>query len=221
MIDHSPQTTFLNKLAQCDYAWMGKISGNFTTLVDECESVVKQNPTAWSNAVVGPDEFDAWDEIGQQYLDICQGFKNRGYTKEGTRCWKSTNIKPKLTMSWENSVADQLPMTQGVITPTLQPPGVIMPWHADNFMYFKRILPNEKNVARFLIFLKDWTMGHFLQVGNSVLKDWKAGDVVIWHPSRYHSAINAGFENKWTCNVTGILTEDVDRVVLTPVGSYQ
>ena len=45
---------------------------------------------------------------------------------------------------------------------------------------------------RVLLFDDDWHWGHFLQVGNQVVSNWKKGDVYSWKSDRYHLATNSG-----------------------------
>jgi hypothetical protein len=114
-------------------------------------------------------------------------------------------------MSWEENVAKQLPLLNLISLPTLQTPGNVLPWHQDKFFNFKRNYPNDiKFIVRFTIFMKDWQIGHVLQAGNSIISHWRAGDCVIWYPDRWHLSANIGINNKWTNNITGILTEEIN-----------
>ena len=65
------------------------------------------------------------------------------------------------------------------------------------------------NIIRFVVFMKDWDIGHVLQSENSIISHWKAGDTIVWHPGKFHLSANIGISSKWTFNITGIL-KDID-----------
>jgi hypothetical protein len=90
-----------------------------------------------------------------------------------------------------------------------------MPWHIDNFHFWKRNYPTSEHIIRFIVFQEDWKHGQIIQAGSSIISHWQAGDAVTWHPTRWHLSTNAGVENKWTTAVTGILLEEfeVDQLI--------
>ena len=66
----------------------------------------------------------------------------------------------------------------------------------------------KKDIKRYWIPLEDWHWGHFIQVGNSVLTHWKAGEIYTWNYGMYHLGANAGIKTRWSCQVTGYSTEE-------------
>lgn len=203
--------SFLKELESRDYLKFGNIAADWPAIVDECESAVAEFPQYWSSLVVDPATF-AWDKIGQEYAADLEKNRNWGYTPENTRSWTTLASKPQLKMDWEEAIATQLPLTNWISRPTMQTPGNIMPWHQDNFYYFKRNYTDLEFVIRFVIFMQDWQIGHVLQAGNSIISHWKAGDVIVWHPARMHLSANIGVTNKWTINTTGILKEEYENI---------
>ena len=203
------RTRLLEILDSKDYISFGNIDYlNWKEITKTCEDAVVNNPQYWCSLV--PEQSDSWDEIGDNYFDSISHFKDWGYTSSNTTSWETTATRPQLSMDWESYVLERLPITNSICRPTLQKPGNIMPWHNDKFFNFKRNYPNQKEfVVRFIIFINDWTPGQFIQAGNSVIKGWQAGDIVLWHPTRMHLAVNAGYANKWTTNITGILDEEI------------
>jgi hypothetical protein len=202
---------FLEHLKEVDFVWWGNIKIDWPSAQQECYRAVENNPQYWCSLVVGTDEQDSWDSIGDDYYDELTKLKKWGYTKYNTQSWETTSASPPLTMSWEEEVASKLPIYHSITRPTLQQPGNIMPWHEDKFFYFKRLYPNLlEYVCRFIVFQNDWSPGQIIQAGNSICSHWKAGDAIVWYPSRMHLSANAGVEDKWTCNITGVLQEWVD-----------
>jgi hypothetical protein len=86
-----------------------------------------------------------------------------------------------------------------------QKPGSIVPWHYDTLAFYIRKfdIENPKSVRRYLIFLEDWVWGHYLLIGNSVVHQWHAGDVISWPYRMRHLSANAGLTPKLTLQVTG------------------
>lgn len=201
---------FLDHLKTVDYVKFTNIPADWNAVIQESEQSVTDNPDYWCSLVVEPNEFDSWDSIGDDYLVELNKFKQWGYTSTNTRSWETTAVKPKINLSWENAVYSHIPVSDGIGRPTKQQPGNIMPWHQDKFFFFKRNHPQAEWVARFIIFMKDWDLGQMLQAGNSIVSHWRAGDVIVWYPDRWHLSVNAGISSKWTTNVTGILHDEFD-----------
>lgn len=99
----------------------------------------------------------------------------------------------------------------GMVHPTAsiihQKPGGIIPWHYDTFSYYVRKfrVQEPRSVRRYLVFVEDWSWGHYLLVGNSVVHQWRAGDVITWPYRMRHLSANAGLTPKLTIQITGVL----------------
>lgn len=209
MSEYVSAEQFLNNLKAVDYIKFKNISLNWSEVVTECESIQQAHPEFMGATVWDNDKFEPWDKQGKDLAEQFESYRQYGYTQHSTRAWKSTFKQPKLELSWEGNLEKHLPFEQCISTATMQPPGVIMPWHKDGYVYFRRLTKDQnKQYIRFLVFLKDWEVGHLLQIGNSMLTHWSAGDTVVWHPDVYHLAANCGLTNKWTCNITGILKDN-------------
>ena len=76
--------------------------------------------------------------------------------------------------------------------------------------YFK----HPEKLARFLVALEDWQMGHMFEFGNTFWKQWKAGDLV--HHSWIdvpHCTANASHVPRYTLQVTGHVTERTRAII--------
>jgi hypothetical protein len=204
---------FLDYLETVDYVKVGKVKLDSALVIAECEETAKNNPGYWWSLVVDENNFEEWNGLGKDLRKTLQTNKDYGYTSDNTRSWKTTCNKPQIHMSWEKGLIAQIPLLDKINTPTLQKPGNVMPWHQDRFYYFKQTHADSEFVARFLVFLKDWELGHVLQAGNSIISHWSAGDIITWHPTRMHLSANIGITNKWTNNLTGILPQQIDFVI--------
>lgn len=69
-------------------------------------------------------------------------------------------------------------------------------------------------LARFLIALEDWQMGHMFAYGNTYWKQWKAGDIVShsWIDIP-HATANASHAPRYTIQVTGHATERTHEIL--------
>jgi len=181
-----------------DFIFCGNIELPWDQVAWDLASVATDT-TRLNPIVKGNEYHDELEKITSEYTKY-------GYTEHNTKIWKTTEKEPKLTFGWEQTILDQLPLDQGIATVTRQDPGQILPWHMDRFFMLRRLNPSDiRPIWRFLLFLEDWKMGHFLQVNNSMLTHWKQGDVYVWQPGTPHVSANVGFEIKWTCNITGFL----------------
>tara|TARA_B100000953_G_scaffold130878_1_gene108096 strand:+ start:2189 stop:2845 length:657 start_codon:yes stop_codon:yes gene_type:complete len=94
-----------------------------------------------------------------------------------------------------------------------QHPGQFLPWHEDTYVGFKKEfnIPNDVKVTRYSLFLKDWQWGHFFSAGNSIMHQWKQGDIIELKPKMHHTTCNAGMVPKLTMTITGTVTEEFLR----------
>ena len=78
------------------------------------------------------------------------------------------------------------------------PAGRLIPWHCDTYAYFvKRFnISTEQipNLKRAIVCMTDWTFGQTMQLGNTVLSHWSAGDIYSWDHAAWHGAANFGNE---------------------------
>jgi hypothetical protein len=117
---------------------------------------------------------------------------------------------------WDNNQIDyaeigrQLGMEIITVSTICQPPGNIIPLHRDTFYQIGQKYPNRQDLkVRANIYLEDYKMGHFIQYRDNdkwVTSDnWKQGDGFVWDSSVIHLSANAGFENKYTLQISGFL----------------
>lgn len=109
--------------------------------------------------------------------------------------------------NWCFEVKMQIPLQNSSVTLYCMFPGTIMPEHSDTFTKYREIvnLSPTDDVGRAVIFLEDWKSGHYFEINNTPIVDWKKGDYVLWKNDTPHIAANLGKENRYTMQVTGIL----------------
>jgi quercetin dioxygenase-like cupin family protein len=107
---------------------------------------------------------------------------------------------------WCFNVAKEIQLKNFAITLYCMPPGTIMPEHSDMFVRYREVmnLKTTDDVGRTVVFLEDWKSGHYFEIDETPVVNWKSGDYVVWKNDVPHMAANLGKENRYTMQVTGI-----------------
>jgi len=89
-----------------------------------------------------------------------------------------------------------------------QSPGQTLPEHKDTFYQFA----STQNVdpydcCRVNIFLENWQSGHYFEIDNTPMLQWKAGDAIIIDKGIFHLSGNMGMTDKYTMQITGVRSE--------------
>jgi len=169
------------------------------------ENGIKLYEDDFKNGKLIPSQLNP-DSVGAMKLDHIR----HGYNKHNSRYTQWIDNRDDLPDDFD-SIKNLCSLKDATIACFKQDPGNTNPWHFDTYQgaVEKGNLTDKerKNVKRYLLFLENWDWGHFLQVGNSVLTHWKAGDMYTWDYGMYHLSTNGGVTPKWTCQVTGYPTE--------------
>lgn len=138
--------------------------------------------------------------LTDEELDIwkSQGYNHSSFTG---KMYGGKNIMPP----WVYNVASKL---------NLQKPGFvfyrmqtndIMPTHVDHFRKYCEVFSVERqDVWRSIVFLEDWKSGHYFEVDNEAVCNYKAGEFVMWSSDVPHAASNIGIEDRYTLQITGV-----------------
>lgn len=81
-------------------------------------------------------------------------------------------------------------------------PGNTIPIHQDKF--YKLRTKHEADInqcLRFLVFLEDWQLGHYVEFDTRLITKWNKGDVWIFNHESPHCAANASHNNFYTCQI--------------------
>jgi hypothetical protein len=84
--------------------------------------------------------------------------------------------------------------------------GTVMPVHQDRYVKYISLFDlqgQEHTIRRALVLLEDWQPGHYLEVQDEPIVQWKAGTVVEWIYDTPHMAANIGLEPRYTLQITG------------------
>lgn len=107
---------------------------------------------------------------------------------------------------WCFNVSKKIPLQNLSVTLYCMPPGTIMPEHGDTFIKYREImnLKSTDNVGRAVVFLENWKSGHYFEINEIPIVNWKKGNYILWKNDTPHIAANLGKENRYTMQVTGI-----------------
>tara|TARA_R110002020_G_scaffold378887_3_gene589930 strand:+ start:621 stop:1307 length:687 start_codon:yes stop_codon:yes gene_type:complete len=183
-----------------DCQYVGRFIGEFDDFKSATEQVVEGHAVDLypEDAQAPLDEFNlSWGK--HLYLSA-------GYTEHNTRRHQITSSNKHKFPDFCHKMSAKSGLTNCSIAMIRQRPGQIVPWHFDTYKMIRdsKTVADLRTVKRYLIFLEDWHWGHMVQIGNNVLSNWKKGDIYTWPYGMYHLSCNAGLEDKWTLQITGI-----------------
>jgi hypothetical protein len=82
--------------------------------------------------------------------------------------------------------------------------GTILPLHSDHYSVYKtKFNCKLDQINRILIFLEDWKSGHYFEIENTPIMNYKAGTFIQWKGDAKHMAANIGEEPRYTLQLTG------------------
>ena len=90
------------------------------------------------------------------------------------------------------------------------PPGTVLPEHRDTYARFRKLynIDDEHTIYRAVIFLADWQSGHYFEIDQHPITQWRRGDVVTWQSDVAHLAANMGHTNRYTLQITGVCDQN-------------
>lgn len=97
---------------------------------------------------------------------------------------------------WTNQGASLFRMITGDITPN----------HKDHYITYKRVfnIDDPSSIWRAIVFMEDWKSGHYFEIDDKPVVNWKRGDYVSWNYDVKHMAFNMGIELRYTMQITGV-----------------
>ena len=82
----------------------------------------------------------------------------------------------------------------------------ILPVHRDHYNTYRRIynITDPNKIWRCIVFLEDWKSGHYMEMNNQLVPQWRKGNYVVWNYDIPHMAANLGLEPRYTLQITGL-----------------
>jgi hypothetical protein len=137
---------------------------------------------------------------------------NINYGTEG-----DTNAKMLEILGKNNILSLNLDQTTVLIRLLIKMPGHGFPWHFDDAGTYTKTFPelNIKDdktcsigkVVRYWFPVADWQVGHVLQVSDTIIHHWNAGDTYIIPWGQGHASSNFGYKPMYTVSLTGVVLD--------------
>jgi hypothetical protein len=177
---------------------LGQLNLNYSRLITYFESAVSGVDTTY---------------VSPLHVSIQkQKFSENGYTKQQIKLWEEYNpesvmmqylsgnelIKKYIEAKLDSSMLDEHLIDREIIRWNIQKqiPGRFTVPHYD--LYHSVKTHTREQIVRLWIPLEDAKFGHALFVGDTVLADFKAGEIYDWDTDDLHAAVNAGFDPRYT-----------------------
>lgn len=151
------------------------------------------------------DEFKALPYERKPYGDLeqlakwkMQGFTHANYTGK-------MSSDQNLVFDWAHHIGDLLGWHDLGYTFYKMETGDILPPHADHFSKYRELfhINSADDVMRCLVFLEDKKSGHMFEIEGNNVSNWTAGGAIAWRGRVEHSALNIGYEPRYTLQITG------------------
>jgi hypothetical protein len=154
------------------------------------------------------DEYKHLDYIWEPYKDpvLIDKWLNMGYADKlsGDICdmrkpqpsWNDQFIKFYEELGWKDIGTAYYRMDCGTIMPTHQD-------HYNKYVSVFNLQGKEHTINRAIVFLEDWSSGHYFEGPGSPTTGWKAGFVAEWCYDVPHMAANMGPAPRYTLQITG------------------
>lgn len=82
----------------------------------------------------------------------------------------------------------------------------ILPVHRDTYKKYIQLFDlngREQNIRRAIVFLEDWSSGHYIEINDIAYTGWSAGFGIMWKYNEPHMAANIGLRPRYTLQITG------------------
>lgn len=127
----------------------------------------------------------------------------KGYQVRSFSGWMYDNKNPM--PDWVHEIGNNFPKLQDKTYVIYKMETTeIMPVHVDHYETYMRLFNVErKDIRRVIVFLKNWESGHYFEIANRGLVNWRKGDYVEWTADEPHAASNIGLTPRYTLQITG------------------
>ena len=154
------------------------------------------------------DEYKRLDYEQEQFNDpeSLARWTEQGYTTKftGYMCdmrkaqpsWNDKFVKIYQEMGWKDIGTSYYRMDTGTVLPT----------HSDLYVKYVKLYNLQglsNRIRRAVIFLEDWQPGHYSEIADTGMVNWRAGTVLEWDYDTPHAAANIGVAPRYTLQITG------------------
>tara|TARA_X000000950_G_C13786926_1_gene607678 strand:+ start:458 stop:1111 length:654 start_codon:yes stop_codon:yes gene_type:complete len=176
-----------------DSIYVGNLNADFSKFIS-----ISKNLKYFKKIVVAENFKSSNKDVTKRIKE----FRKWGFNEHNTISYQCFDDDYPKFFEKFNTVSNLINSTSYLIR---QDPGQSLPWHYDTFIgYMKKYGVNsDKKIARYIVMVEDWDWGHYLLIGNSVLHQWKKGDIYLIPYRMHHTSVCAGMKPKLTLIITG------------------
>ena len=147
------------------------------------------------------------DYINEKFNDpgSLDYWRNLGYTQ--TKFTGDMYDMRSKEPEWMSGFREILPWKHFSWSVYRMTPGCALPRHSDLYLRFRKLhnIEDLSTIRRAVFFLDDWQSGHYFDVADTLITQWRAGEGVIWESDVPHSAANVGITDRYTLQITGVV----------------
>ena len=137
-------------------------------------------------------KLDEWEKMG---------FRNAatGWMCDMSRAqpsWNQKFVEIYQEMGWQNIGTSYYRMDTATV----------LPEHSDRYVKYIQLFDlqgRESRIRRAIVFLEEWSSGHYSECAGEPYVNWHAGDVIEWQYDTPHMAANLGPNPRYTLQITG------------------
>jgi len=164
--------------------------------------------TKYKIPVFWDDEFKRLDYIQEAFND-----------KESVARWRQQGFMPKFTgymcdmrstqPKWNQqfvNIYEQMGWQDIGTSYYRMDTGTVLPNHSDLYLKYIELFDlqgREHTIRRAIVFLEDWSSGHYSECAETPVVNWSAGNIVEWTYDTPHMAANLGLSPRYTLQITG------------------
>jgi hypothetical protein len=84
-------------------------------------------------------------------------------------------------------------------------PGTYLPRHCDLYKKWLKVfnLDNVQRIQRIIVMLQDNVPGQYLEIDNTIINNWNAGDWFSWTGKTSHAVYNFSNADRYALQITG------------------
>jgi hypothetical protein len=154
------------------------------------------------------DEYRRLDYVNEPFNDTknTKQWISQGYSSKftGDMCdmrgrqpsWNQRFVDMYEAMGWKDIGTSYYRMNTGTVLPT----------HGDLYTKYIDLFDlqgQEHTIRRAIVFLEDWSSGHYFEAIGVPHIGWSAGQVMEWTYDTPHMAANIGLAPRYTLQITG------------------
>jgi len=139
-----------------------------------------------------PEKLQEWDQLG--FKSVATGWMCDMSRPQPS--WNNQFVNIYTELGWKDIGTSYYRMDVGAVLPD----------HGDKYVKYINLFNlqgKEHTIRRAIVFLEDWSSGHYSECAGIPCVDWVAGTILEWEYDTPHMAANLGLAPRYTLQITG------------------